>query len=225
MENLVKIQNELIAPKGQYNAFAKFKYRSQEDILEAVKPLLVKYNCTLTLSDEIIFIPGPEETYSTVIENKVEKLVRVQNSGRYYVKATATFTDGKESITMSAFAREDATKKGMDAAQVTGSSSSYARKYVLSGLFLCDNGQDADTGIYTIKAIENATSVEELEMIWRENKNMQKSDDFITAVRKRKEKLLGQCPPQVPETHKPASKPQTSADKVVEAFKQATQLK
>ena len=117
---LNEIQKSLKAPKNQYNNFGKYKYRNCEDILEAVKPLLG--DSTLYISDEIVEI-----------------------GGRVYVKATATFNDGKEVIKVSAFARESETKKGMDDSQITGSASSYARKYALNGLFLIDDTKDADT--------------------------------------------------------------------------------
>lgn len=122
MKQLIEIQKELKAPKGQYNSFGKYKYRSAEDILEAVKPLLHKHGCQLTLSDEIVLI-----------------------GDRYYIKATATITNGEEEVTTSAYAREDLDKKGMDQAQVTGSVSSYARKYCLNGLLLIDDSKDPDT--------------------------------------------------------------------------------
>jgi len=120
--SLLKIQSELKAPKGQYNSFGKYKYRSCEDILEAVKPLLVKYDAVLTISDEIVEI-----------------------GGRVYVKAVATLRCGENCYTNTAYAREPAEKKGMDEAQVTGTASSYARKYCLNGLFLIDDTKDADT--------------------------------------------------------------------------------
>ena len=122
MKQLIEIQKELKAPKGQYNSFGKYKYRSAEDILEAVKPLLHKYGCLLTLSDEIVLI-----------------------GDRYYVKATARVTDGEEAAQTIAYAREDLDKKGMDGSQITGTASSYARKYALNGLFLIDDTKDADT--------------------------------------------------------------------------------
>lgn len=125
MDALIKIQQELKAPKGQYNSFGKYKYRSAEDILEAVKPLLGKYNAQLTLSDEIIAV-----------------------GDRVYVKAVATFTDGNATEVVSAYAREPDDKKGMDASQITGTASSYARKYALNGLFLIDDTKDADTDEY-----------------------------------------------------------------------------
>ena len=123
-EKLMIVQNELKAPKNQYNSFGKYNYRSCEDILEGVKQLLLKVKATLTISDEI-----------------------VQVADRIYVKATATFTDVEsgESITNSAYAREASDKKGMDESQVTGATSSYARKYCLNGLLCIDDTKDADT--------------------------------------------------------------------------------
>lgn len=121
-DELLIIQQKLNAPKGQYNSFGKYKYRSCEDILAAVKPLLKETSSTLTLSDEI-----------TSCLNRV------------YIKATATLrtSSGKEYSTV-AFAREDEVKKGMDGAQITGSASSYARKYALNGLFSIDDTKDPD---------------------------------------------------------------------------------
>jgi hypothetical protein len=119
-ERLASIQEHLNAPKNQYNSFGKYKYRSCEDILEGVKPLLK--GLFLSISDEIVLI-----------------------GDRYYVKATATITDGENKHTATAMAREEESKKGMDAAQVTGATSSYARKYCLNGLFGIDDAKDADT--------------------------------------------------------------------------------
>ena len=123
-EKLLAIQAELKAPKGQTNTFGKYKYRSCEDILESVKPLLKKYNATLVISDSLELI-----------------------GDRYYIKATATFQDVETDgiIENTAYARESAEKKGMDDSQVTGATSSYARKYALNGLFLIDDTKDADT--------------------------------------------------------------------------------
>ena len=123
MEKLIKIQSELKAPKGQFNSFGKYKYRSTEDILEALKPLLKKHDCTLIIGDELVMI-----------------------GDRYYIKATAEIvsTNDSESLAVSAFAREEENKKGMDQSQITGSASSYARKYALNGLFLIDDTKDAD---------------------------------------------------------------------------------
>lgn len=121
-EKLLNIQQELKAPKNQFNEFGNFRYRSCEDIFEAVKPLLLKNELTLTLEDELYNI-----------------------GERYYVKATAVLSDGKNIIKTSALAREEASKKGMDGSQITGASSSYARKYALNGLFLIDDVRDSDT--------------------------------------------------------------------------------
>lgn len=123
MKSLIAIQNELKAPKGQYNSFGKYHYRSCEDILEAVKPLLHKHNATLSITDEVVLI-----------------------GDRFYVKATATFVsaDGYTQ-SVSAYAREELDKKGMDGSQITGASSSYARKYALNGLFLIDDTKDSDS--------------------------------------------------------------------------------
>ena len=122
MDALIKIQSELKAPKSQYNSFGKYSYRNAEDILEAVKPLLSKYNATMYITDEVVEV-----------------------GGRIYVKATVTLSDGKETITASAYAREPETRKGMDDSQITGATSSYARKYALNGLFAIDDTKDADT--------------------------------------------------------------------------------
>lgn len=116
------IQHKLKAPKGQYNSFGKYNYRSCEDILEGVKPLLKEHNLALLIDDEI-----------------------VQIGERYYVKATAKITDGREIISATAYAREPDTKKGMDESQITGATSSYARKYALNALLCIDDTKDADT--------------------------------------------------------------------------------
>lgn len=138
LEKLLIIQNELRAPKNQYNGFGKYAYRNCEDILEALKPLLSKHKAIVMLSDT------------------------VENIGnRYYVKAVAKFIDietGK-SIENSASAREEETKKGYDASQITGSASSYARKYALNGLFCIDDNKDADYGIQQDKQPNNVTPV------------------------------------------------------------------
>ena len=122
-EKLIAIQSELKAPKSQYNNFGKYSYRNCEDILEALKPLLKEHKSTIYISDEIV----------TVLE-------------RFYVKATVTFIDAEtgESITNTAYAREEESKKGMDGSQVTGASSSYARKYALNGMFAIDDTKDSD---------------------------------------------------------------------------------
>jgi len=123
-QKLAAIQAALKAPKSQFNKFGGYKYRKAEDILEAVKPLLKQYGCTLTCTDELQLI-----------------------GDRYYIKATATITNSEDGISVSttAYAREEEEKKGMDGSQVTGASSSYARKYALNGLLCIDDTADSDT--------------------------------------------------------------------------------
>jgi hypothetical protein len=149
--NLVKIQAELKAPKGQTNNFGKYKYRSAEDIIEAVKPILNKYGTALVISDEV-----------------------VQVGDRIYIKATASLMHLEEVISVHGWAREEEVKKGMDAAQITGSASSYARKYALNGLFAIDDTKDADATnqhqdevgegkrMFLITLLENTTWEEEM---------------------------------------------------------------
>ena len=123
MESIYKqlevVQKTLKAPKGQFNAFAKYRYRSCEDILEAIKPLLK--DMVLTISDELVNI-----------------------GDRYYIKATACLSNGEKSLCVNGYAREEESKKGMDGSQITGAASSYARKYALNGLFLIDDSKDSD---------------------------------------------------------------------------------
>lgn len=121
-KKLIKVQATLNAPKGQFNSFGKYHYRSCEDIMGALKPLLAAEGLFQHVSDEIVMI-----------------------GDRHYVKATVTVTDGELSVSNSALAREDRDKKGMDGAQVTGASSSYARKYALNGMWNIDDSKDADT--------------------------------------------------------------------------------
>lgn len=123
IEQLRNVQSKLKAPKGQFNSFGKYRYRSCEDILEAVKPLLAEEGLILILTDEVVWI-----------------------GDRFYVRATATVkNEDGESESNAAYAREESEKKGMDGSQITGTSSSYARKYALNGLFLIDDTKDADT--------------------------------------------------------------------------------
>lgn len=148
MKKLLEIQSELKAPKGQYNSFGKYKYRSCEDILEAVKPICKKHGVTLTLSDDI-----------------------VQIGDRYYIRATAAVTDGTEEKSVTAFAREPEDKKGQDPSQITGTASSYARKYALNGLFCIDDTKDADTDEYAKQTKPAKKTAKEL--------SGQKPDDVI----------------------------------------------
>jgi hypothetical protein len=158
---LAAIQAELKAPKGNFNSFGKYRYRSCEDIVEAVKPLLADHRCHLILSDEMVAVLD-----------------------RVYVKATATIYKGTEVIGQAtAFARESLDKKGMDDSQITGTASSYARKYALNGLLAIDDTKDADTDEHTaqrskpVKAakpdglisqsIHACTTIDELRAVWK----------------------------------------------------------
>ena len=136
-EKLIAIQSELKAPKSQYNNFGKYAYRNCEDILEALKPILKEHKSTIYISDEIVTV-----------------------SERSYVKATVTFIDAEtgEKITNTAYAREEESKKGMDGSQVTGASSSYARKYALNGMFAIDDTKDSDFTNTTVKGDNSALS-------------------------------------------------------------------
>jgi len=182
----LSIQAELNVPKNQLNAFGKFYYRSCEDILVAVKPLLKKYGCQLRLTDSI-------EVFG----------------GRIYVVASAMFTDANgTSIAVKAYAREPETKKGMDESQITGAASSYARKYALNGLFLIDDSKDADyqnngsngsnsqpTGIPdSVKAeVQAIQTIEALEQYYKDNigKHNGNKEEFIKLLSDRKAKLKG----------------------------------
>lgn len=122
MTDLAKIQQELKAPKGQFNSFGKYRYRNAEDIIEAAKPIIHKYGYHLILQDELVYI-----------------------GDRYYVKSIAILSNSDNVYKSVAYAREEETKKGMDGSQITGASSSYARKYALNGLFAIDDTKDSDT--------------------------------------------------------------------------------
>lgn len=135
MPCLLDIQSNLRAPKNSFNSFGKYKYRSAESILEAVKPLLNRFAVQLTLTDDVISV-----------------------GDRIYIKSTATLKDSAGNTeTVTAFAREDEVKKGMDGSQITGTASSYARKYALNGLFLIDDAKDADTDEYHLQTTEDIT--------------------------------------------------------------------
>ena len=140
-----EIQTHLKVPKNLYNSFGKYKYRNAESICEAVKPLLAKHGLILTLSDELVAV-----------------------GERYYVKATATIcSDVEEKLSVSAFARESFDKKGMDDSQITGTASSYARKYALNGLFLLDDTKDADTDEYKQMGLVSEKQLEKLKQLQR----------------------------------------------------------
>ena len=135
MSKLVEIQAELKAPKSQRNTFGKYNYRSAEDILEAVKPLLKKHDAKIILSDKPILV-----------------------GDWHYIEATAKFVCGDEIEVVTAYAREPLNKKGMDESQITGTASSYARKYALNGLLLIDDTKDADTDEYKKQTSQNASN-------------------------------------------------------------------
>jgi len=160
--DLHKIQQELKAPKNQYNNFGKYKYRSCEDILEAVKKVL------------------PESVYLTVQDDIVEI------GGRVYVKAIATLSDGKNAVSAQAFAREPDDKKGMDVSQVTGTASSYARKYALNGLFCIDDTRDADS-----EAPQKASNQKEFEdkKPAKPSAEEQKKNEIVSICKRIKEQL------------------------------------
>jgi|SRR5690625_1628885 len=140
-QKLLKIQQELKAPKSNFNSFGNFNYRSLEDILEAVKPINDKYGITLTLTDR-----------------------PVQVGDRYYIEATALITDNNQEFKVTAYAREPQSKTKMDDAQVTGTSSSYARKYALNGLYLIDDTKDADTDEYARQSGKQANKASDKQL-------------------------------------------------------------
>lgn len=192
MEELIKIQSELKAPKNKYNSFGKYSYRSCEDILEAVKPLLKKHNCYMTITDDV-FVAGD----------------------RFYIRATVSLVnkDGKSVIGVG-LAREDKSKAGMSESQITGTASSYARKYALNGLFLIDDTKDADTDEYKVEseakakkakkaapvaimcglqaAIDEcnaATSMDGLMSVWNSHADLHKDKDFLLAMSTKKKEF------------------------------------
>lgn len=167
LEKLKNIQQELKVNKGQYNSFGGYKYRSCEDILEAVKPLLEKNELVLILNDDL-----------------------VQVGERYYVKATATLYETKtkanendkvDMVSNTAFARESESKKGMDESQVTGTASSYARKYALNGLFAIDDTKDADTDEYQkqIHQDEQKINKTKVDALKKSIENNKLAEDFV----------------------------------------------
>ena len=184
-DKLIKVQGLLKAPKGQYNSFGKYKYRSCEDILEAVKPLLVDNGLLLTVEDDVVMV-----------------------GDRIYIKAIATIRCGENSLQSVAFAREELEKKGLDSSQITGAASSYARKYALNGLFCIDDNKDSDTTnvgkkpekkdtdenpIFDMACndVRSAKTTEALKSIWNEYSSLQSNQVFKALVNKRKAELNG----------------------------------
>jgi hypothetical protein len=185
-QKLVEIQQKLKAPKGQFNEFGNYKYRSCEDILEAVKPLLKEREMLISIQDEMI-----------------------QLGERYYIKSTVEVTDGKEIKTTTAYAREPQSKKGMDESQITGASSSYARKYAINGMFAIDDTKDADTQDNTEKpeTQENTEKPNPIEMITKKieqcdnieklnkmeewvKKSVKNSAPFLKQIEEKRDKLI-----------------------------------
>lgn len=183
IERVIAVQSQLKAPKNQWNDFGSYYFRSCEDILEAVKPLLRAEGLLLTITDDIVVL-----------------------GDRFYVKATATLTDGEQSLPCQAFAREEASKKGMDGSQVTGTASSYARKYALNGLLAIDDTKDDDTlnnGKNTdttkdadkgkakaIKEAKNAPDLAALSAIYKKyEKRFGKDTQFLAECTARKKQL------------------------------------
>lgn len=176
MKELIEIQKKLKAPKDLTNKFGGYKYRSAESILEAVKPLLYEQKCQLTITDDIVMV-----------------------GDRIYVKAVATIkNESGETETTTAFAREEETKKGLDSSQITGASSSYARKYALNGLFCIDDNKDSDTTNdgyadsleMALQEIRAAQSTETLTSIWNNYAFLQKEQKFKNELTNRKNQLL-----------------------------------
>lgn len=189
-QKVAKIQKELKAPKGQTNKFGNYRYRSCEDILEAVKPLLG--DLVLTISDEMVEV-----------------------GGRVYVKATATLTDGVNSSVNTAYAREPSEQKGMSESQLTGTASSYARKYCLNGTFLIDDTKDADTDEYQ-RTTTNLAKTTPPKFVMNAPKtanpdNTLKSETTLQKLESDAEKL-GAAPSKKPTFNKSAVKKQVSED-------------
>lgn len=160
-EKVVTIQTELKAPKGQINKFGNYKYRSLEDINEALKPLLAREQLQLTISDELALI-----------------------GERYYIKATATISDGNGNhVKACGYARESKDKKGMDDSQITGTASSYARKYAMNGLFLIDDTKDADSNEFTEQTKKPSNNSEKKQQS-QKNKNSLNASQKQIAVSK-----------------------------------------
>lgn len=170
---LPEIQQQLKAPKNQRNSFGNYNYRSAEDIIEAVKKLINPDGWFLNLTDEVVC---------------------VGNSN--YIKATATISNGKETYNAIGWAREEQTRKGMDASQITGAASSYARKYALNGLFAIDDTKDADaTNEHkdpldeVIMDLRNVKNLDDLKVFWDLNEAYHNDAKFKTAMANRKKQL------------------------------------
>ena len=168
IKKVAKVQSELKAPKNQFNRFGNYYYRNAEDILESVKPLLIREGLVLTISDDI-----------------------VQVGDRYYVKATATITDGQNSLTNSALARESESEKGMQSSQLTGSTSSYARKYALNGLLCIDDTKDADATNTHGKDEQTPPKKKELTAEEKAEEIKKKVDEMLNRISKADKIVVG----------------------------------
>ena len=174
MKELIEIQHSLKAPKGQWNNFGKYKYRSCEDILEALKPLLYEHKCELTIADEMVLV-----------------------GTRIYVKATVTLkNENGETVSTTAYAREEESKKGMDGSQVTGAASSYARKYALNGMFCIDDtntgGKDdglSDNRDMAFQEIDAAKDTAELSKIFNKYTMLHDDKAFMKRLGERKKEV------------------------------------
>lgn len=193
-EKLINIQNELKAPKNQYNSFGKYYYRNNEDILESAKPILLKYKTTLIVQDELMLV-----------------------GNRYYVKAVATIYDceSTETITACAYAREEEDKKGMDSSQITGATSSYARKYALNGLFLIDDTKDTDSEQYQQQANQGTKTTT--------RKSSATTKQTIPQAQQYQQPQAPQVQPTQTQQQRPQTKAQTQYDlltnKLIEYYK------
>lgn len=199
-EKVAKIQQELKAPKSQRNNFGNYNYRNQEDILEAVKPLL--NGLVLNISDEMVSV-----------------------GGRIYVKATATITDGTNTVVNVAYAREPEQQKGMNEAQITGATSSYARKYCLNGLFLIDDTKDADTDEVTAltRGEKMPEKKQEVKKQAEPKKEELKSDPAAASAGQKNNAIVGTGPVTEVKMSTPAKKggwgkPKTETNKTSEGL-------
>lgn len=216
MKELIEIQNRLNAPKSRRNNFGNYNYRSAEDILKAAKPLLKEQGCVLLLSDEVKEV-GSTYTYNTKNSKNGQSSESAYNGTRIYVIATATIINSNgEKVSVQGMAREEVAKAGMDAAQITGAASSYARKYALNGLFAIDDGVDADSlhgaqsvvqqqqtaqqtqdgmtaqeyiRVYVAPEIEQAQSSTDLTAVFNRYPNLQAVPEFMTELSKRRKAL------------------------------------
>lgn len=171
-EKLNKIQVELKAPKNLYNKYGNYKYRNAEGILEGVKPLLAETKTILLLQDDIVIFGDSNNTYKKYEEDKGSKSQIEAIGQRFYVKATATLKDceSDEEISISAYARESLDKKGQDQSQITGSTSSYARKYALNGLFILDDTKDEDASELKEEKENKANATQQVKNVPPNNK-------------------------------------------------------